>query len=187
MLLRLVDFLRKQQVLAFLVSLVGGGKALEATDEAMSSIVDTWLLLRDVEVAGERNRLIYVLKSRGMAHSNQVREFLITSKGVELKPAYLGSAGVLTGSARLIQEARDAAEQRTRQDEISRKKLAIEHRRKATEAQIAALRAELRSEEEEYERTLDVQREELKRMEFERAALSGSRKVTEIIKKQDRR
>jgi len=187
MLLRLVDFLRKQQVLAFLVSLVGGGKALEATDEAMSSIVDTWLLLRDVEVAGERNRLIYVLKSRGMAHSNQVREFLITSKGVELKPAYLGSAGVLTGSARLIQEARDAAEQRTRQDEISRKKLAIEHRRKATEAQIAALRAELRSEEEEYERTLGVQREELERMEFERAALSGSRKVSEIIKKQDRR
>ena len=187
MLLRLVDFLRKQQVLAFLVSLVGGGKALEATDEAMSSIVDTWLLLRDVEVAGERNRLIYVLKSRGMAHSNQVREFLITSKGVELKPAYLGSAGVLTGSARLIQEARDAAEQRTRQDEISRKKLAIEHRRKATEAQIAALRAELRSEEEEYERTLGVQREELERMEFERAALSGSRKVSEITKKQDRR
>jgi circadian clock protein KaiC len=187
MLLRLVDFLRKQQVLAFLVSLVGGGRALEATDEAMSSIVDAWLLLRDVEVAGERNRLIYVLKSRGMAHSNQVREFLITSKGVELKPAYLGSAGVLTGSARLIQEARDAAEQRTRQDEISRKKLAIEHRRKATEAQIAALRAELRSEEEEYERTLGVQREELERIEFERAALSGSRKVGDARKKSDRR
>jgi circadian clock protein KaiC len=183
MLVRLVDFLRKQNILAFLVSLSSGGKTLETTDEAMSSIVDTWLLLRDVEVSGERNRLIYVLKSRGMAHSNQVREFLITSKGVDLNPAYLGAAGVLTGSARLIQEARDAAEQRMMKDELSRKKLAIEHRRKAAEAQIAALRAELRSEEEEFERAVDMQREQLERMQVERAALSGSRKVAGAVKK----
>jgi circadian clock protein KaiC len=183
MLVRLVDFLRKQNILAFLVSLSSGGKTLETTDEAMSSIVDTWLLLRDVEVSGERNRLIYVLKSRGIAHSNQVREFLITSKGVDLNPAYLGAAGVLTGSARLIQEARDAAEQRMMKDELSRKKLAIEHRRKAAEAQIAALRAELRSEEEEFERAVDMQREQLERMQVERAALSGSRKVAGAVKK----
>jgi circadian clock protein KaiC len=177
MLLRLIDFLRKQNVLAFLVSLTAGGSALEATNAGMSSIVDAWLLLRDVEVAGERNRLMYVLKSRGMAHSNQVREFLITSKGVQLRDAYLGAGGVLTGTARLIQEARDAAEQRLMNDEISRKKLAMEHRRTAIEAQIAALRAELRSEEEEYERTAGVQGERLERIEAERAALSDSRKA----------
>ncbi len=74
-----------------MVSLSGGGKALEATEEGLSSIVDTWLLLRDVESNGERNRLLYILKSRGMAHSNQVREFLITPKGLRLVEAYLGA------------------------------------------------------------------------------------------------
>jgi len=117
MLIRLIDFLRKKCITAFMVSLNTGGKFLEATDEGLSSMVDTWLLLRDVEVGGERNRLLYVLKARGMAHSNQVREFQITSKGIKLVPAYLGSAGVLTGSARLSQEARELMEKQAAKEE----------------------------------------------------------------------
>ena len=139
MLIRLIDFLRKKKITAFLVSLTSGGKSMEATEEGLSSMVDTWLLLRDIETGGERNRLIYVLKSRGMAHSNQVREFLITSKGIKLVEAYLGAAGVLTGSARLSQEARERVENQASKDEMQRKKLTLEHRRKAMEAQIVAL------------------------------------------------
>ncbi len=107
LLVRLIDFLRKQRITAFLISLTPGGKTLEATDEGMSSMADTWLLLRDIETNGERNRAIYVLKSRGMAHSNQVREFLITSRGVRLVPPYAGPDGFLTGSARRRQQERD--------------------------------------------------------------------------------
>jgi circadian clock protein KaiC len=154
MLVRLIDFLRKKNVTAFLISLTTGGKAAEATDEGMSSMVDTWLLLRDIELGGERNRAMYVLKSRGMAHSNQVREFLITPRGVRLVPAYIGPAGVLTGSARLSQEAREAAEAQVAREDLERRRLALEHRRKAVEAQIETLRAGFRSEEEETARTL---------------------------------
>lgn len=152
MLVRLIDYMRKKGITGFLISLTGGGSTLEATDEDISSIVDTWLLVRDIELDGERNRALYVLKSRGMEHSNQVREFLITSKGVELVPAYLGSAGVLTGSARLNQEARDRAEAQAVKDELTSKKLALEHRRKAIHSQIEALTAGLIAEEEEFHR-----------------------------------
>src|SRR5690606_1875581 len=100
----------------------GPGAALERTDVGLSSIIDTWLLLRDIELNGERNRAMYVLKSRGMAHSNQVREFLITSQGLDLVPAYLGAEGVLTGSARLAQEAKEEAAALQRSQEIARKR-----------------------------------------------------------------
>ncbi len=150
MLLRLVDFLRKQGITALLVSLTGGGGVEAATEVSMSSVVDTWLLLRDVELAGERNRALYVLKSRGMAHSNQVREFLITSRGVRLVPVYLGSAGVLTGSARLTQEAAEVTARDEAARERDRRRRALEQRRKATEAQIEAIRAAFAAEEADF-------------------------------------
>jgi circadian clock protein KaiC len=177
MLIRLIDFLRQKHITAFLISLSTGGKALETTEEGLSSMVDTWLLLRDIETGGERNRLIYVLKSRGMAHSNQVREFLITSKGIKLEEAYLGAAGVLTGSARLSQEARERIEKQTAQEEWERKKLALAHRRKAIEAQIEALRASYKTEEEEFARVAtEVRRLDLQ-IENNRVAMAKSRKV----------
>src|SRR5262249_41257822 len=98
MLMRLVDFLKANQMTGLFTSLTHGGSVTEHTDVAISSLIDTWLLLRDVELTGERNRLLYVLKSRGMAHSNQVREFLISSRGIELVDVYTGAEGVLTGS-----------------------------------------------------------------------------------------
>jgi circadian clock protein KaiC len=177
MLIRLIDFLRKKHITAFMVSLSTGGKSLETTEEGLSSMVDTWLLLRDIELGGERNRLIYVLKSRGMAHSNQVREFLITSKGIRLEEAYLGAAGVLTGSARLSQEARERTEQQITKEEIQRKKLTLAHRRKSIEAQIEALRAGFKTEEEEFERVAATTRLKDRQIENDRLAMAKSRKV----------
>jgi len=152
MFVRLVDFLRKRKITGFLVSLTQNqSDLLEMTDEGLSSLVDTWLLLRDVEAGGERNRLIYVLKSRGMAHSNQVREFIISSKGIKLLDVYLGPDGVLTGSLRLGHKMRRDAEQQLGREELQRKRLALEHRRKAVDAQIASLRAGFQAEREEFE------------------------------------
>ena len=106
-LLRLVDYFKSRKITALLTTLVGGTR-LEHTDLAISSLVDTWMFLRDTELGGERNRGIYVLKARGMAHSNQIREFSITRKGIVLRDAYLGPEGVLTGSARLVDACLDA-------------------------------------------------------------------------------
>jgi circadian clock protein KaiC len=143
MLLRLIDFLKVKQITAMFTHLTSGGKAAEATDMGVSSLIDTWLLVRDVEAGGERNRGLYVIKSRGMAHSNQVREFLITSRGVALQDVYVGAEGVLTGSLRAAQEAREKAALLVRRQEIERKQRDIERRRAATRAQIAALEVEL--------------------------------------------
>ena len=177
MLVRLIDFLRRSQITGFFVSLSSGGSALELTNEGMSSLVDTWLLVRDIELGGERNRALYVLKSRGMAHSNQVREFLITSKGVQLRPAYLGPSGVLTGSARLSQEARDSAEQQIAKEELERQKLALEHRRKAIEAQIESLRAGFKAEEEEMARVVASAQFKLETLAADRVSMAKSRKA----------
>src|SRR4029077_12926879 len=100
MLMRLIDFLKNAGITALFVSLTSGGSDLEQSSVGISSLTDTWILLRDVELNGERNRCVYVLKSRGMAHSNQLREFVITSNGIKLIPPYIGQAGVLTGSSR---------------------------------------------------------------------------------------
>jgi circadian clock protein KaiC len=179
MLIRLIDFLRKKQITGFFVGLTSSGKSAETTDEGLSSMVDTWLLLRDIELGGERNRAIYVLKSRGMAHSNQVREFRITSKGIKLVKAYLGPWGVLTGSARLSQEAKEAAEEQMAREELARKQLALDHRRKAIEAQIAALRAEVKAEEEEFKRVFESQQIKNQQIEADRLAMARNRQAGE--------
>jgi circadian clock protein KaiC len=181
--IRLIDFLRKNGILGFLVSLTNGANALEATDEGISSMVDTWLLLRDLESNGERNKVLHVLKSRGMNHSNQVPEFHITSKGVKLVDAYLGSAGVLTGSARLAQEAHEVADAERLKQEMERREMALSHRRKAIEAQIKALQAAFDAEAEEFRRTADYERIRLGQIEVDREAMARSRRVTERSRK----
>ena len=132
-----------------LINLTGGGGAMEATDIGVSSLIDTWLVLRDIEAGGERNRGLYVIKSRGMKHSNQIREFLITSHGIELQEVYVGPEGVLTGSLRAAQEARERAANLSREQEVRRRQLDLERRRASIEAQILALQHEFRSIEEE--------------------------------------
>jgi circadian clock protein KaiC len=149
MLLRLVDFLKERQITAMFTHLTSGGSAMEKTDIGISSLIDTWLLLRDIELGGERNRGLYVIKSRGMHHSNQIREFLLTAEGVRLEDVYLGPEGVLTGSMRAAQEAREAAESALRSEEAERKQRELEAKRTVLEAQIAALRAEFKATEDE--------------------------------------
>ena len=152
MLTRLIDFLKIKEITAHLTNLTASGDALGDTDLDVSSLVDTWLLLRDLELGGERNRVINVLKSRGMAHSNQLREFLLTDRGVELQDVYLGPEGVLTGSARQAQEAGEKAVAMLRQQEVEGKQRERERRREALEARIVALQKEFEAEEEEANR-----------------------------------
>ena len=154
MLTRLIDFLKIEEITAHLTNLTGSGDALGDTDMDISSLVDTWLLLRDLELGGERNRVINVLKSRGMAHSNQLREFLLTDRGVELQDVYLGAEGVLTGSARQAQEAGEKAVAMLRQQEVEGKQRERERRREALEARIVALQKEFEAEEEEANRLI---------------------------------
>jgi circadian clock protein KaiC len=154
MLTRLIDFLKAHQVTAFFTSLTEGGNAIEQSEVGISSLMDTWILLRSIESNGERNRGIWVLKSRGMPHSNQVREFVFTDHGIELLDVYLGSAGVLTGTARTAQEAIDKAEAPLRQEKLELKQRNLDRRKKALEAKIVALRAEFKAEKEELERDI---------------------------------
>jgi circadian clock protein KaiC len=153
--MRLIDFLKSKQITAILTNLVSGGNPLEHTEIGVSSLMDTWLMLKDLETNGERNRLIYVLKSRGMAHSNQVREFKLTNKGVQLVDVYLGSGSVLAGTARAIQEAEEQAALLLKRQEIDRKQREIERKRILMEAQITALRNEFEAEQQELERIIE--------------------------------
>jgi circadian clock protein KaiC len=146
MVTRLIDFLKASQVTSLFTSLTQGGHALQQSEAAMSSLMDSWLLLQDFEGNGERNRVLYVLKARGMAHSNQIREFLISNRGVDLVDAYIGASGVLTGSARAAQGALEKAAVLTTQQEAARRKRELERRREAIERQINGLRSDYESE-----------------------------------------
>jgi len=149
MLIRLIDFLKQKGITGILTNLTSGGEAIEKTDVEISSIADTWLFVRDIELGGERNRALYVLKSRGMAHSNQLREFRLTHHGVDLLDVYLGPEGVLTGSSRLSQETREQAAVFERRQEAERRQRDLTRKREALEARIMALRKEFEVEQEE--------------------------------------
>jgi len=139
--LRIVDFLKHTGATGFFTSLSENDDS-QSTSLSISSLIDSWILLRNIEVNGERNRVLYVLKSRGMAHSNQIREFLLTSRGVDLREVYLGPGGVLTGSARIAREAEERREETVRQRETRQREAATRASLGALEAKIAALVAE---------------------------------------------
>ena len=145
MLLRLVDALKVRQITGFFTSLSTTEARIEQIDVSISSLIDTWLLVRDMEIGGERNRGLYVLKSRGMQHSNQIREFSLTAHGIELREPYTGPAGVLTGSARLAQEAQERSTLLSREQEIGRKQKEQDSKRAAMGARVTAIRAEFAS------------------------------------------
>ena len=177
MLSRLIDFFKAHQITAFFTSLTEGGSALEQSEVGISSLMDTWILLRHIESNGERNRGIWVLKSRGMPHSNQIREFVFTEHGIELVDVYLGAEGVLTGTARAAQEAKETAAALVRRQDLERKGRALEHRKKALEAKIAALRAEFETEKAEMEKDIIEQKHHEGVLEQDRAAMAKSRKA----------
>lgn len=146
MVTRLIDYLKASQITSLFTSLTRGGHALQQSEAAMSSLMDSWVLLQDFEGNGERNRVLYVLKARGMAHSNQIREFLISDRGIDLVDAYIGASGVLTGSARAAQDAREKAAVLAGQQEAARRKRELERKRVALERQISGLRSDYETE-----------------------------------------
>jgi circadian clock protein KaiC len=148
MLVRLFDYLKMNGITCVVTSLTAGA-GLEETSIGISSLIDTWLQVRDIEIAAERTRGLYLVKSRGMGHSNQVREFLITPQGLDLLPVAVGAEGVLTGSARLSLEADARAKTETRRHERERAMRALARRKQIVDAQIDSLRAEFATEEEE--------------------------------------
>jgi circadian clock protein KaiC len=145
-LLRIVDLLKSRGITALFTSLRNSGSILDSTDQAVSSLMDSWIKLIDMEANGERNRVLYIIKSRGASHSNQVREYRMTDAGIELIDVYVGSEGVLTGTARLTQEAREQAAAERRRQVIDQHKRELAHRRGALEREIAALQATLDTE-----------------------------------------
>ena len=177
MLTRLTDFFKAHHITAFFTSLTEGGSALEQSEVGISSLMDTWILLRPIESNGERNRGIWILKSRGMAHSNQIREFLITDHGVDLVNVYLGAGGVLTGTARAAQEAREKAEALRRQQELERKQRDLEQKSKALEARMAAMREEFEAEKEELAREIIEQKQSEEVLAQDRVAMAVRRKA----------
>jgi circadian clock protein KaiC len=146
MVTRLIDYLKAGQVTSLFTSLTHGGQLQEQSGAAMSSLMDSWLLLQNFEGNGERNRVLYVLKARGMAHSNQIREFLISDRGVDLVDAYIGPSGVLTGSARVAQGDLEKAAVLANQQEAATLKREVERKRSALERQISGLRSDYESE-----------------------------------------
>jgi circadian clock protein KaiC len=144
MLTRQVDFLKARGVTALFTSL--NSEAPGRVDQELASLVDTWLLLQSMVGNGEHNRIMHVLKSRGMAHSNQIREFLLTAQGIELADVYVGPQGVLTGSARQAQEAQERSDGTARQDDLEQRRVRLERRRESVEAQAKALWREFEDE-----------------------------------------
>jgi circadian clock protein KaiC len=164
MLVRLLDFLKTRSITSFMTSLGSS----EHSEVGVSSLIDTWLHVREIETDAERNRALYLLKSRGMAHSNQVREFLITDHGVRLVDVYVGPSGVLAGSARASQEARDQAEALLREQVVLKNRRELTRREAAFAAKLQALRAEHESSKEEIELGIQAELARASRQEADR-------------------
>jgi circadian clock protein KaiC len=173
-LMRLVDFMKQKEITVMLTDLKKG-EPRERTEEAISSLVDTWLVLRDIESNGERNRGLHILKSRGMSHSNQVREFFLSNTGVQIADVYIGPNGMLTGSARVAQEARERAEHVSLNEESERQKFALECKRAALEGQIASLRAEFAADEATIARIFSHDKQREASVALDRVAMGRSR------------
>ena len=148
-LLRMVDMLKSRGITALFTSLRTSGEAVEGGDMGLSSLMDTWVKLVAVEGNGEMNRTLYVMKSRGMSHSNQVREYEMTGSGIRVIDAYIGAEGVLTGSARIAQTAREQAEERRQANATARRERDLSRKRASLERQIEEMQAILAAEEEE--------------------------------------
>jgi circadian clock protein KaiC len=177
MILRIVDFLKSRQMTTLLTTLTEAGDSAEQSGLYISSLVDAWLVLREIENSGERNRGIHILKARGTAHSNQIREFLLTSHGIELRDVYLGAEGMLMGSARATQEAKDAAAAELLAREVENQRILRERKRRALQAQIASLEAELEWETKESQRLSEQQELEEQSAALRREAIVKSRSV----------
>ena len=177
MVTRLIDTFKSRQVTAMFTSLTSADSSAELSEVGVSSLMDAWLLLRNLESNGERNRGLFVLKSRGMAHSNQIREFVLTTHGVQLLDVYVGPSGLLTGSARIAQAAKERADKLEREQLLQSTKLEVERKREQLEAQIARLRAEFSLEEKGLLRTAQNMKSQEKQLGLDRIEMGHARKA----------
>jgi len=174
-LVRLADICKMKGVTGLFTSLSPSDEQMDENERSVSSLMDTWISLRDIEGNGERNRVLYVLKSRGMSHSKQVREYLLTDHGLKLIDVYVGPDGVLNGTARLAQEARE------REDKLARRQLTelrsrdLARKRETIERRIAELQASLEADEGEMATLFDQDQARQSAMELDRQALALSR------------
>jgi len=159
MLTRLIDLLKIRQTTAMFTSLTSGGHDIEESEVGVSSLMDTWILVKNIESNGERNRGLYILKARGIAHSNQIREFKVTDHGVELLDTYIGMDGVLMGTARVSQLAREAAAEGERRQLMRQKERELKRKQELFEAQVAALKGQFETERDAILRELDEDRD----------------------------
>jgi len=185
MLIRLIDFLQQEQITVMFTALSLNNVIDQQTDEGVSSLVDAWLMIKDIEMNGERNRGLYIMKSRGMKHSNQVREFVITDQGLDLIEVYVGPEGVLTGSARETQMLLEETGEVLHTHAVGRKDREIVRKRKVLEAKIESLRSEFESTEEELNKVYIE--EEIKRdvQQQNRRKMSDIRTGKRLLKTKD--
>ena len=181
MLLRLIDFLKTNEITTLFTDLTHGGMSIEQTETGISSLMDTWICLLSLESSGERNRALFIAKSRGMQHSNQIREFMLTGKGVQLVDVYLGPNNVFTGSARTTKEAQDKAEALDRRQELERKRSEMERSRKMFHAEMAMLQARFESEQENLQKAIDKEEALEAVLKRDRNDLGTMRKADRLI------
>ena len=174
MVARQIHLLKSRGITAMATTLV---QEDEASGVGVSSLMDTWLLLRNVESNGERNRLLFVLKSRGTAHSNQVREFLLTDHGVELADVYVGPGGVMTGSERVMQQAREHSDQLEREEQLMRRKRELKAHVVQGQAQLTVLQEELAAQQAELEQIASREARLAADAKATRAALAAQRRA----------
>jgi circadian clock protein KaiC len=179
MLTRVIDFLKNQGITSIYTSLTAGGSFLEQSEAGISSLIDTWLLVRTVESDNERNRLLYILKSRGMAHSNQMREFQLSDDGIKLVDVYVGPGIALTGTARLIQEAKDKKQSAVDQENAERRRCELQQEQAALQVQIEALKTKLGNIRNELKMANQLDTERQEQIRKERQELAMARKADE--------
>jgi circadian clock protein KaiC len=176
MLLRIVDFLKSRGVTAVFTHLMHGQDGRVETDAGLSSLMDAWILLLNREVNGEFNRELYLLKARGLSHSNQVREFIMSDEGIKLVPPYLGDSGALTGSARKNEEAKSRRAEIRRRADVSQAQQRIEQKRRRARAQMEVLQAELDADEIELNAMTQDESEYLRQTADDATEMERSRK-----------
>ena len=185
MLTRLIDVLKTRQTTGMFTSLTSGSSNIEESEVGVSSLMDAWILVKNIESNGERNRGLYILKARGIAHSNQVREFLLTDHGVDLLDTYVGMDGVLMGTARVSQLAREAAAEIERRHLSQRKERELKRKQELFEAQMAALKGQFETEREAILRELDEDRNREETVATQRLEMARIRRADTVGVKLD--
>jgi circadian clock protein KaiC len=178
-LIRLADICKTRGVTAVFTSLSSAGEQMDESERGVSSLMDTWISLRDIEANGELNRVLYLLKSRGMNHSKQMREYRLTDHGIEMVDAYVGPEGVLTGTARLTQEARERDAEAARHQTIARRRREVARKRAAVEREMVEMLANIEAEEAEVATLIEQEESRETVLSDDRTAMAVRRGATQ--------